>query len=357
MVRNKKKFSEEFSSYYEELSQELSLKSYVDKSLRIKTCFDVQLWDKYEINKIMDNQANFQCKDSFCLNSQIMTHSKYAHALKPIVDDFIKEGLKPYMLTLTVPNCKFEELNDTIKKMNDMYNKLFKKLNADNERKFKQRYMKIYGSVKVLEVTINNITKTFHPHFHILVLLENPQLYKDNEKYLKPYIEGRYSYNKGSYNMHSLFSIQITKLWTMLYNGTRITKKSFENLTDDPKSKEYLEINLVEFDNYLELLKYTAKFDDIMDYEVFKHLFFALKGKRRIQCSGVIQGLIDDIEDDDDIDVGEEIELYLEFEEEPVKLVTKKLIELNDDEKKEYKKIYRKKSKGYDKDFYTQYFN
>ena len=55
--------------------------------------------------------------------------------------------------------------------------------------------------------------------------------------------------------------------------------------------------------------------------------------------------------------VGEEEELNLEIEEEPEKTVTKTLKELINGEKKEYKKLYRKNTSKYDKEFYTQTVN
>ena len=86
------------------------------------------------------------------------------------MENLKKEGYSAYMLTLTVPNCKYEDLNSTIKKMNSCWNKFFKKYNADDLRSWKNRYVKIDGALKVLEVTVNQEEKTFHPHFHILLV-------------------------------------------------------------------------------------------------------------------------------------------------------------------------------------------
>lgn len=287
-----------------------------------------------------------------------MTNAKYVYEIKPVIDGLIAEGLKPYMLTLTVPNCAFEDLDKTIKKMNKCYNELFKKFNAEDKRKWKPRLAKIYGSLRVLEVTVNHDTKTFHPHFHILLLLDDPKFDPELDLNLKNYIEGRYSYKLSDFNKFSNFSIQIMKIWTMLWNGERITKNSYAALTSNPKEKEVLEINLTPFDgDYRELLKYTAKFDEVYEYEVFKYLELALRGKRRVATSGVLVGLIKEIIDEqDDLNNGTEQELILEIMEEPEKIKTMNLEELINDEKKEYRKLYRKTC-NYDKEFYTKAIN
>lgn len=364
MKKFKDVYSYRYGEFYRRMAEETNLEYYHKKALALESCFEVQLWDKYPINKILDNLAHSVCRSRFCLNCQIMANAKYAHALRPIINDFIKEGYRPYLLTLTVPNCEYSELKDTIIKMNDCYNKLFKKFNAEDKRKWKPRLAKIYGSVKVLEVTVNNEAKTFHPHFHIMLLLDDPAFDYDLKMNLKPYIQGRWSSKKQNYNMHSNFSIQIMKIWTMLWTGKRITKNSFINFSDNPNDPDMLEINLVPFGgsvkngieeepNFLELLKYTAKFGEVYTYEVFKSLELALINQRRIQCNGCLVSMID-IDEDEDIDVGEEEELILKIEEKAEKCVTKSLGELIKGEKKEYKKLYRKNTAKYDKDFYTR---
>ena len=363
MIKFKTKYSTRYANFYRKMADETKIEYYNKKAITLESCFEVQLWDKYPLNKILDNLAHSVCKSRFCLNCQIMSNSKYAHALKPIINDFIKEGMKPYLLTLTVPNCNYEDLKDTILKMNKTYNKLFKKLNAEDKRKWTPRLAKIYGSIKVLEVTVNNEKRTFHPHFHILVLLDDPKYDEELKLNLKPYIQGRYSYKNNDYNYHSNFSIQIMKLWTMLWNEKRITKNSYNNFSSNPNDTVMLEINLTPFEgkdgtpNYLELLKYTSKFDEVYTYEVFKYLELSLINQRRIQTNGCLVGMIEDIEEDEDIKTGEEEELNLEIEEEPEKTVTKTLKELINGEKKEYKKLYRKNTSKYDKEFYTQTVN
>ena len=63
-------------------------------------------------------------------------------------------------LTLTVKNCKFEFLKETIEHLNKSFRKLVKFKSFPAE-----------GWIKSLEVTINQKTNTVHPHFHVMLLV------------------------------------------------------------------------------------------------------------------------------------------------------------------------------------------
>ena len=195
------KYNNRYSEFYKKLYEETNEKRYLNKADTIFNCFKFQYWDKYDMNKILDNIAHDRCRNRFCLNCQILINSYHAHKLRPVVENLKKEGYSAYMLTLTVPNCEYKDLNETIKKMNSCWNKFFKKYNADDLRSWSNRYVKIDGALKVLEVTVNEKDKTFHPHFHILLVTMLDKNEKEN--YLKPYIQGRWSYKRQAYNYHS----------------------------------------------------------------------------------------------------------------------------------------------------------
>ena len=370
------KYNDRYSEFYKQLYNETHEKRYLNKADSIFNCFKFQYWDKYEYNKILDNIAHDRCRNRFCLNCQILINSYHAHKLKPIMENLKKEGYSAYMLTLTVPNCRYEDLNATIKKMNSCWNKFFKKYNADDLRSWKNRYVKIDGALKVLEVTVNQEEKTFHPHFHILLVTMLDK--KEKEKYLKPYIQGRWSYKRQDYNYHSKLSEQMMVLWSMLYNDVRIIDKNYYNWSTNPNDPENLEINLQEFhhkgaenngkdnqknsdDNisdfvgFKELLKYTTKFNQINNYEIFKFLEKGLENVRRLQGSGILYGIINDIDEENKETDGEIEELILEMLEKPVKFKTYDLKILYND-LKEYKKIYRKNT-SYDKQLINDMLN
>lgn len=372
MKKNQLKYNDRYAQWYMQMYEEFNYKVYKNKAENINSCFKIQSWDLYEKNMILDNTAHFRCRNRFCVNCQILINSYHAWKLKPVLREYELEGYKPYFLTLTVPNCKFGELRETIKKMNKTYCKLFQKFNSDDHRQYSDRLMKICGSIKVLEISVNHEKQEFHPHFHVLVLLQPD---KDDLKNLEPNIRGRYSHNKGEYNMHSNFSIQIMKLWSMLWYERPCRNKNVDNWSDDPEFKflnndgsicvTNLEVNLqpfvskkvengVELDNnsaFAELLKYTVEFDQINSYEIFKFLETQLKGLRRLQGSGILTGILKDIDEDDPETDGNIQDLILSIKEDPQHTTTKDLKELYTTYEA-FRKLYRKNT-SYDKNMYN----
>ena len=198
---------------------------------------------------------------------------------------------------------------------------------------------------------------------------------KDDLKNLEPNIRGRYSHNKSEYNMHSKFSIQIMNLWSMLWYEIPCRNKNVVNWSDDPEFKflnndgsirlTNLEVNLqpflskksedgVELDNnsaFAELLKYTVEFDQINSYEIFKLLETQLKGLRRLQGSGILTGILKDIDEDDPETNGDIQDLILSIREDPQHTTTKDLRDLYTTYEA-FRKLYRKNT-SYDKNMYN----
>ena len=75
-----------------------------------------------------------------------------------------------YFLTLTVKNCRITSLNETVKNMSAAWNRLL-------QRKIWKEA--IYGFARSVEVTYNYKARTFHPHFHIIVAVENGATIRD----------------------------------------------------------------------------------------------------------------------------------------------------------------------------------
>lgn len=76
-------------------------------------------------------------------------------------------------LTLTVKNCKFESLKETVEYLNKSFRKFVKWKRFPAE-----------GWIKSLEVTINQKTNTVHPHFHVMLLVP-PKYFNSSLIYMK----------------------------------------------------------------------------------------------------------------------------------------------------------------------------
>lgn len=96
------------------------------------------------------------CKNRWCLVCNRIRTAESVKKYLPVIESWNDK----YLVTLTVPNCKGELLEDTIKGM---------------ERDFKriQEVMRKRGQlmkgIRKLECTYNPMRNDFHPHYHILV--------------------------------------------------------------------------------------------------------------------------------------------------------------------------------------------
>ncbi|MDE6666180.1 MAG: protein rep, partial [Ruminococcus sp.] len=78
--------------------------------------------------------------------------------------DYMKNDYQFIMLTLTVRNVSASSLSDTIDHLNKSFAKMLK-------YKAFERICK--GYLKCLEITYNRQFDTYHPHFHVLIAVDN----------------------------------------------------------------------------------------------------------------------------------------------------------------------------------------
>ena len=127
-------------------------------------------------------QANF-CKDRLCTTCQwrksLRLFSSVYQASELLLDQS-KFQPKFCLLTLTVQNCDIADTGSTIKRMTKAFQRLSK-------RKFwKDR---VQGYFKSLEITFNEKSNTVHPHFHILLHVDDgyfhPRKYTKQSEWLE----------------------------------------------------------------------------------------------------------------------------------------------------------------------------
>ena len=166
------------------------------------------------------------------------------------------EGLHTYgagFLTLTVRNCSPQGLAVVLKKMA-----------ADWNRMLQQTAIKelFAGWARSVEITYNPKTKTFHPHFHIIVLYE--ELFTEGEM---NYIL-RKAWNKAA------------RLDYEAITDFRVIESSDANLDNDAF-----------YSAIVETFKYAVKSDDIedMDIPTFRAFVQAIQGVRFVSYGGIIK--------------------------------------------------------------------
>ena len=121
------------------------------------------------------------CNSRTCINCNRIRTAKlikgYLIPLKELANIEPDNNLE--FVTLTIPNCKPEELNDIVYSMKKNLTNLIRVIRE-------KRKIDISGITKI-ECTYNDNENTFHPHFHLIVNKNSGQLIID--EWLKRYTE------------------------------------------------------------------------------------------------------------------------------------------------------------------------
>lgn len=218
--------------------------------LNIKECNTFMLFvaDKTLEHKKL-HKAN-SCKNRFCPMCAWRKARKNALKISVLMQYLREEENKEFIfLTLTAPNVKAEELDDEIKH----YNKSFQRLMQRKEVKNTVR-----GYVRKLEVTYNKERNDYHPHFHVILVVDK-QYFNNKNQYIK---RDRW-----------------LELWQQSTKNDLITQVDIRKVKQTDNKKEVSEI-----------AKYSAKDTDYLeDEKVFDTFYKSLSGKRLIVYSGLFK--------------------------------------------------------------------
>ena len=118
-------------------------------------------WKTYHCNHVILQQgkkfSSTYCKKIWCTNCCRIRTAELTNAYKqPLLD----LG-QLYFVTLTIPNVSGNQLEKTISTMQKAFSRI---VNSMQKKKYN---VKLNG-VRKIETTHNEITNTFHPHFHII---------------------------------------------------------------------------------------------------------------------------------------------------------------------------------------------
>lgn len=327
-IKDKKQHNIVYSKYYYRLAKEYQklglhnrFNTIFRKHNRIHDCMNLWDWDIYKKNKLMDLQRVNRCMDNrFCPNCRKFNLASAIHNISPSFKSLIDEGYYPYLLTLTIPNVEGIALRDTIDKLNKSFKKFYELFYRTDRHGFKDKLITFEAALKVLEITVNNNTGTYHPHFHIMLFSKE----YDKSIFEKKY-KGPWSNNRQAYSYYSDIDFQIMKLWKLCYDGISCSKINYDNLDNRWQDLYLCDIRELDTHGIYEVLKYTFKDTDIKNYDNFKFIFLALEGKRIRQGYGKLYNL--KLEEEVD---GEKLELseFLEKKENPEKIITREINEL-----------------------------
>lgn len=150
-----------------------------NKHYRVLDCSTFLEFKLTTVNDLKLTSANF-CKVRLCPMCSWRRSLKIFGQVSKVMDHVEENYNYRYIfLTLTVRNCYGEDLRDTLDLMTKSFNKL-------SERKaFKQA---VKGYFRSLEITYNKKDNTYHPHFHMILAVDNSyfnqsKIYLSQEKW------------------------------------------------------------------------------------------------------------------------------------------------------------------------------
>ena len=312
------------AEYYENYFKEFNIDN--ERPNNIRNCFQVFDLDVYKKQKIKDIKRTNLCHDKFCINCQNMaSHLRYIK-YKPELDKLLND-YSIFHIVFTVPNCPDVMLNHTLKKMNTKFATLIryfqgkKKIKGVDFSKFGYA-----GAVKSLEIVIHEkgFLSEFHPHFHCLFLLD--KRFKETGAHVNTYSHSKSEIKKDRHVKNGIrffsdFDILLQKIWYLLFNGIKVTKKAIEELELGYSCCAQRVVS-----DYKEVFKYSMKglFDPKTSrfnycYKTFKTLYEALHRKKVIQGYGILNkfSFLTEDELEEQVNLYNEVITALRLEEDP----------------------------------------
>lgn len=136
----------------------------IKRAIRLEECGTALVFGKHESGAVTLAQANF-CRERLCPMCQWRRSLRLGVVLTERIKKLSKENLTPLFLTLTVKNVKGEDLKETVSSV------LYAWQHTLSRRKEWKKYVK--HSIRTLEVTYNRLRKTYHPHLHAIIYVDN----------------------------------------------------------------------------------------------------------------------------------------------------------------------------------------
>ncbi|MGV3061765.1 protein rep [Streptococcus hyovaginalis] len=142
---------------------------------RLSSCGEVLKFIQQDDGSLRLYQAYF-CKNKLCPMCNWRRSMKYSYQTSRIVDEAIKQEPKArfLFLTLTVRNVKGEDLNVTLTSLTQSFDRLFRRVKVKKN---------LLGYLRSVEITYNEIEKTYHPHIHVLMMIR-PSYFRSSDDYI-----------------------------------------------------------------------------------------------------------------------------------------------------------------------------
>lgn len=157
------------------VAQSFDRLGFVRKSYKLRECGSFLEFKRFLVDDSLKlNKANF-CKVRLCPLCSWRRSLKIFGQVSQIMDEAVKDSDNQFLfLTLTVRNCKGEELPKFLDIMLKGYDYIFKRSKVKKS---------ILGSFRALEITHNTDVNsesfdTYHPHFHCVLMVNKSYFHK-----------------------------------------------------------------------------------------------------------------------------------------------------------------------------------
>ena len=285
--------------------------TYLNRAKSVRVCMRYG-WtsDFYRMNGVKVVRGVNRCRDRFCYNCQSMDALQRFHQYSPIIDRFSGE-YDVYHVVFSQPNVPGFLLGHTL----DLMQASFSRWVGFMSGKKKIRGLDLVGqygfvgAVRALEVSQNDNDKNYHPHYHCMVVLKKG--IDITPKHRTMFSKDRT--HRREDRLFSDFEVFLQRIWYLLMNGIRVTKKNLDALPQIG-GKSYPDGFSCYAENarghYHEIFKYCTKGSYkngsiLYDFECFRTLHDALFRRKVYQTYGCFYG-IDMNEIRDTFDPGDE---------------------------------------------------
>lgn len=346
-LKTYREYNQIIYTYFKDYAEELSSKVLFNNSVRIRDCNKIWNINHYQELNIKEVTKTHLCKNKFCFNCkkvlQAFRMSKYS--------DFIRKQKNLYHLVLTVPNVPGNDLKETLKKMSKSFTRFYRILR--NEQGFKCAYdLGVLGAIRSLEITFSkkNEGVSFHPHYHVLLSLDNSIVLDKTHK-------NKFSFDNLIY-LKRLFSdieLYFQKLWYCIYNNISLRKikdvdTGYSVILDEFKEEDFIEL----FKYMCKEKAFVDKDSILLDYETFKYLYNATYRVKQLQGYGIFYKITDDFDYEE---IKEDYLKYIEY----LKTVDEPVVQKEFLSQKDYQRhIEKMKEDGFNEDdikSFTKNFN
>ena len=260
MVKVNEKWTEK-RKQAQETAKKMKQAGYFKRGLRMMLCgTQLETYICPKCGEVKVKKANL-CRDRFCpvckWRLSLQRYSQMCKIMNWLNENEKKIGTFKFgFLTLTIKNCKCSELSETLKLMNNAWDRCCKR------KTFKEN---VSGWARSTEITYNQRSNTVHPHFHCIMLFEREL----------------------TNNYINELRKEFTKMWKERLGVTYTPIVDFRKVVNMHPSNEFTNVEKAA----LETFKYAVKDSETneMPLNSFRRVVEGLQSKRLVSFGGVLK--------------------------------------------------------------------